>query len=76
MGGFLPDLLCRPPLGSISLGTGSHALVSLLLVLIIIGLNFMTVMNQIKAHAARVEFQRSLTKDFERGTQETEMKKE
>ena len=50
--------------------------VSLLLVLIIIGLNFMTVMNQIKAHAARVEFQRSLTKDFERGTQETEMKKE
>jgi hypothetical protein len=48
--------------------------VSLLLVLIIIGLNFMTVMNQIKAHAARVEFQRSLTKDFERGNQETEKK--
>lgn len=50
--------------------------VSLLLVIIIIGLNFMTVMNQIKAHAARQEFQRSLTKDFERGKIENEEKKE
>ena len=51
--------------------------VSLLLVLIIIGLNFVTVMNQIKAHAARKELQRSLTSDFQRGTQGiTEEKKE
>ena len=50
--------------------------VSLLLVIIIIGLNFVTVMNQIKAHAARQEFQRSLTRDFERGKQgEAEEKK-
>jgi cytochrome c biogenesis protein CcdA len=41
--------------------------VSLLLVIIIIGLNFMTVFNQLKAHAARKEFQRNLTKDFVRG---------
>lgn len=41
--------------------------VSLLLVIIIIGLNFYTVLNQIKAHAARKEFQRSLTQDFVRG---------
>ena len=41
--------------------------VSLLLVIIIIGLNFVTVLNQIKAHAARQEFQHSLTKDFVRG---------
>ena len=41
--------------------------VSLLLVLVIIGVNFVTVMNQIKVHAARKEFQRNLTKDFVRG---------
>lgn len=41
--------------------------VSLLLVIIIIGLNFLTVFNQIKAHAARKEFQSNLTKDFVRG---------
>lgn len=41
--------------------------VSLLLVIIIIGLNFYTVLNQIKGHAARREFQKSLTKDFVRG---------
>ncbi|MCK9580217.1 MAG: hypothetical protein M0Q92_07180 [Methanoregula sp.] len=42
--------------------------VSLLLVIIIIGVNFATVLNQIKVHAARKEFQRELTKDFVRGT--------
>ena len=41
--------------------------ISLLLVIIIIGLNFVTVLNQIKMHAARREFQQSLTKDFVRG---------
>ena len=41
--------------------------VSMLLVIIIIGLNFYTVLNQIKAHAARREFQRNLTRDFVRG---------
>ncbi len=49
--------------------------VSLLLVIVIIGLNFVTVMNQLKAHAARREFQRSLTSDFERGMKEAEEKK-
>lgn len=49
--------------------------VSLLLVLIIIGLNFVTVMNQLKAHAARKELQRSLTSSFQRGMQGTEEKK-
>jgi len=44
--------------------------VSLLLVIIIIGLNFMTVLNQIKAHAARKEFQRNLTRDFVRGEEQ------
>ncbi len=43
--------------------------VSLFLVLIIIGVNFYTVLNQVKAHAARKEFQRSLTKDFVRGSE-------
>ena len=50
---------------------GTMLWVSLLLVIIIIGLNFITVMNQMKAHAARRELQRSLTSDFERGNQET-----
>ncbi len=49
--------------------------VSLLLVLIIIGLNIVTVMNQLKAHAARKELQRSLTSDFQRGMQENENEK-
>lgn len=44
--------------------------VSLLLVIIIIGLNFYTVLNQIKAHAARKEFQRTLTQDFVRGEEQ------
>jgi positive regulator of sigma E activity len=44
--------------------------VSLFLVIIIIGLNFVTVFNQMKAHAARKEFQRNLTKDFVRGDEQ------
>ena len=40
--------------------------VSLLLVIIIVGVNFMTVLNQVKAHTARKEFQRELTKGFQR----------
>ena len=44
--------------------------VSLLLVIIIVGVNFVTVLNQIKANAARKEFQRGLTKDFVRGDPE------
>lgn len=41
--------------------------VSLMLVILIIGVNFVTVLNQIKAHAARKELQHNLTKDLERG---------
>jgi len=48
--------------------------VSLLLVIIIVGINFVTVLNQIKAHAARKEFQRGLTKDFQRGEPGSEEK--
>jgi len=40
--------------------------VSLLLVLVIIGVNFMTVLNQVKIHTARQELQRKLTEGFER----------
>ena len=48
--------------------------VSLLLVIIIIGVNFVTVLNQVKMHAARKEFQRGLTKDFQRGGPDDEEK--
>ena len=41
--------------------------VSLLLVIIIVGLNFYTVYQQIKVHASREEFQRNLTEGFDRG---------
>jgi hypothetical protein len=41
--------------------------VSLLLVILIIGINFVTVLNQIKAHAARRAFLRDLTSGLERG---------
>jgi cytochrome c biogenesis protein CcdA len=41
--------------------------VCLFLVIIIIGVNFMTVVNQLKVHAAKKEFQHNLTKDFVRG---------
>jgi uncharacterized BrkB/YihY/UPF0761 family membrane protein len=40
--------------------------VSLLLVIIIVGVNFVTVYNQIKLHASRTEFQRKLTEGFDR----------
>ncbi|WP_321508550.1 hypothetical protein [uncultured Methanoregula sp.] len=49
--------------------------VSLLLVLVIIGVNFMTVLNQIKLHAARQELQRKLTEGFERGKAQQEGEK-
>ena len=49
--------------------------VSLILVLFIIGLNFITVLNQIKMHTARRELQRNLTVGFKRGT-DTEPKEE
>ncbi|MFA4861947.1 hypothetical protein [Methanoregula sp.] len=50
--------------------TGVMLWVSLLLVLIIIGVNFITVINQVKAHAARQELQRSFTECLERGKEE------
>jgi len=46
--------------------TGVMLWVSLLLVIIIIGVNFITVLNQVKAHAARQELQRSFTEGLER----------
>ena len=49
--------------------------VSLLLVIIIIGINFVTVINQVKAHSARKEFQRELTKDFQRQEEVVEERK-
>ncbi len=44
--------------------------VSLLLVIVIVGLNFYTVYNQIKKHSSREELQRKLTEGFERGPKE------
>jgi hypothetical protein len=40
--------------------------VSLLLVILIVGVNFITVLNQVKAHAARKEFLRDLTSGLQR----------
>jgi uncharacterized BrkB/YihY/UPF0761 family membrane protein len=40
--------------------------VSLFLIILIIGINFVTVLNQVKMHSARKEFQHNLTKDFDR----------
>jgi hypothetical protein len=44
--------------------------VSLFLVIIIVGLNFYTVYQQIKIHASREEIQRKFTEGFERGPKE------
>jgi len=49
---------------------GAMLWVSLFLVLIIIGINFVTVLNQIKLHTARQELQRDLTQGFERRTED------
>jgi len=46
--------------------SGTMLWVSLLLVILIVGVNFYTVIGQVKKHALRRELQRSLTKDFER----------
>jgi len=48
--------------------------VSLFLVIIIVGLNFYTVYQQIKMHDSRGELQRKLTEGFERGSKEEEQK--
>lgn len=50
--------------------------VSLFLVILIVGVNFYTVFNQIKAHTARRDLQHSLTKDLERGTNMNEGEKQ
>ena len=44
--------------------------VSLLLVILIVGVNFATVLNQIKLHASRKEFLRNLTAGFDREIKE------
>jgi len=49
---------------------GAMLWVSLLLVIIIVGVNFVTVYNQIKLHASRTEFQRKLTEGFDRTPKE------
>ena len=43
--------------------------ISLLLVIVIVGLNFYTVYRQIRLHATREDLQRKLTEGFERGSQ-------
>jgi len=50
--------------------------VSLLLVILIVGVNFITVLNQLKAHAARRALQRSLTEDLERRAESEEEAKQ
>ncbi len=49
---------------------GSMLWVSLLLVIVIVGVNFYTVYNQIKAHGSREELQRKLTEGLHRGREE------
>jgi Flp pilus assembly protein TadB len=46
--------------------TGVMLWVSLMLVIIVVGLNCYTVINHLEKHASRMEWQRSLTKDFDR----------
>ena len=43
--------------------------ISLLLVIVIVGLNFYTVYQQIRLHATREDLQRKLTEGFERGSE-------
>ena len=50
--------------------------VSMFLVILIVGVNFYTVFNQIKSHAARRDLQRSLTEDLERGKDAKEREKQ
>jgi uncharacterized BrkB/YihY/UPF0761 family membrane protein len=50
--------------------TGVMLWVSLLLVIIIIGINFYTVIGELKKHTLRKEMQRKLTEGFERGKEE------
>jgi len=45
---------------------GIMILVCLILVILVLGINFVTVRNQIKMHAARTEMQRQLVEGFER----------
>jgi len=47
---------------------GVMFLVSLFLVIIIVGINFYTVYQQVKLHASREELQRKLTEGFDRET--------
>lgn len=46
--------------------TGIMLWVSLFLVIIIVGINFMTVIGELKKHTQRKELQRKLTEGFER----------
>jgi uncharacterized BrkB/YihY/UPF0761 family membrane protein len=46
--------------------SGTMLWVSLLLVIVIVGVNFITVVGEVKKHALRKEMQRNLTKDFDR----------
>lgn len=50
--------------------TGVMLWVSLFLVIIIVGINFMTVIGELKKHTARRELQRKLTEGFVREEKE------
>ena len=49
--------------------------VSLFLVIVIVGINFFTVYNQLKLRKARKEMQRNLVQGFERGPKEEDRRK-
>jgi len=52
--------------------SGAMLWVSLFLVIIIVGVNFVTVLGEVKKHALRRELQRSLTKDLDRNKERKE----
>lgn len=52
--------------------SGAMLWVSLFLVIIIVGVNFVTVLGEVKKHALRRELQRSLTRDLDRNKERKE----
>jgi len=55
--------------------TGMMLWVSLFLVIVIIGMHFFTLFNQIQLRASRKEIQRQLVQGFERGPKEEDSRK-
>ena len=75
MDNVLPDLFCRVALGNLSFRPGCDALDKPIHVIVIVGINFFALYNQLRLRDSRKEMLRNLVQGFDRSQMDEDSKK-